>query len=307
MFLHLGFPKTATTYQQLEIFPKLKEVKYFPILTKKKYEKIIWEIVSKDLTRERCQNIREKLLQSSQEEKILLSQEVFSTGFFWVFPKGEAQRCQALYNFRKIFYDFHVRLLICIRSQVEIIKSFYMLYLHKCGTKDLIGFLNQSSCVDPVDVEKSFYNLFKYSNYLDLSTDIFGRENVFIYVFEKLITDPQEYLNRMINFFEERNYPKIDTKVHNKGYNKIQVRLSRVLNRFFKSYQNPDGLIPIVTIPMFGELSPRRLLQSRWFPGFFSKKYILPVHISNQLREAYRADNLYINQKYGLNLPDSYF
>ena len=182
-----------------------------------------------------------------------------------------------------------------------------MLYLHKCGTKDILGFLKQSSSSGSVNVTSRFFELFKYSTFLDLASDIFGRENVNIHIFEKMVANSEEFLNKMCVAFQDECAATITFKAHNTGYSNLQVWLARVFNRFFRFDQNPQGYIPVRTLKGFGEMSPRRFLQSRWFPDFLSKKYTLPTPLHHQIIAAYREDNQYIDKKYGLDLPKVYF
>jgi len=180
--------------------------------------------------------------------------------------------------------------------------SLYKQYLHQGGTKAFAEFLetmNQGS--------DRFFEAFTYSKYSNQIENLFGDENLFIYVYEHLQKDKHQFLEKLCHFVGERNIPPFNEKWYNRGHGKIQISLARQANTLFRSPLNPRGILPVVRVPFLGPLSPRLFLQNRFAQKMLYRKYEIPSEIQSKIKKIYAEDNRKINKRYRLNLPESYF
>ena len=123
-----------------------------------------------------------------------------------------------------------------------------------------------------------------YSFYLEEIYSIFGENNTYIYIFEKLKENKKMFLQDLLSFMEVKDVKLAKVKVFNKGYGKTQAKLAIHLNKAFKSKHHPKGVIPIVRIKKVGHLSPRLLLQNRLTQKIFRKKLRMPASLASQIK-----------------------
>ena len=126
-------------------------------------------------------------------------------------------------------------MIIGIREQTDIIRSFYLQYLHQGGTKSLENFLDHLGFLDASANSSAFFDSFKYCRYLDEVIETFGNGNYYLYTYENLRMAPRSFVDELLGFLGENELPQIKINTHNKGYGELAVFLLRILNRFFVS------------------------------------------------------------------------
>jgi hypothetical protein len=307
IYFHIGFPKTATTFLQKSIYPLLENVHYVPILTQQRYENEILKILFEELSEYEAQTIRKLLLRDTSNKDVLFSQEEFSAGSISTRFLGIQAKRNVLKNIKKIFSQQQLKMIVGIREQTDIIRSFYLQHLHQGGTKNLKDFLDHFGFSDSSSQPRAFFDSFNYCRYLDEVIEVVGEGNYYVYIYENLRAEPMSFVEELLGFFGEYNRPKFKIDKRNKGYGELAVFLARILNRLFKTDQHSNGLLPIISVPKIGELSPRRFLQSKYFRFVSNKEYRIPEDISAQIRKIYLVNNMELRDKYGLVLPKEYF
>lgn len=307
VYFHIGFPKTATTFLQKAIYPFLKKVHYIPILTQQRYEKEIFKILFEDLSDDESRLLTKMLLNNTSKRDVLYSQEEFSTGSISTRFLSIQDKRNVLKNIKKIFSQQELKIIIGIREQRDIIRSFYLQHLHQGGTNSLEDFLYQFGLSGASSHPCAFLDSFKYCRYLDEVIETVGSGNYYVYIYENLSIEPRRFVEELLGFLGEYEVPQFKINAHNRGYGELAVFLARILNRFFKTDQDPNGLLPVLSVPKIGELSPRRFLQSKYFRFISNKDYKMPEDISAQIRKIYLEDNMELRNKYELELPNKYF
>ncbi|MFB5664392.1 hypothetical protein [Alteribacillus sp. HJP-4] len=297
IYLHLGYHKTATTFLQQSIYPKLKNVNFVRYgLIKRDYRRIRLNT----LTDMDIENIRNFLISFNNGQPMLFSYEGLSGSPFS--PKPAKTQLEILTDLRRIFpkenYDVHV--IIGLREQVELFTSLYVQHLHQGGILDGKGFIKYC------EHNGSIHN-FHFNNYLKNIEELFGEDRLFLMVYEYFRENRDQEMLRLLNYMGEPEIPKYKNQEWNKSYGTMQVAVARKLNRYFKTPIHPKGKLPIIEIPKVGNLSPRNLLQNKLSFKLHYKRYEFPDSLQNELKERYSGGNKIVDEKYKLNLPQKYF
>lgn len=228
-FIHIGYPKTATTFLQNRIFPIISEVQYLG----KKYNKLLSEfdidldiiddIIYKNESSllEKIISYRKKIKDKLKNKKVLLSEEDFlssSLRVSGIVPFRISTPCPISIG-RKIYQIFNmqnmdVKVLITIRRQDEMILSLYAQYYTCCysrynETNTFKKFLNQF-----VGIDRNLSVVLNYNLIIKEYKEIFGKNNIYVLVFEELQKYPEIFLRRICNIL------KVDSKKYSKLFPK---------------------------------------------------------------------------------------
>src|SRR5699024_9557561 len=123
IYLHLGFHKTATTFMQRAIFPKLKQVNYIKTgRIKKELGRIRLNKIS-DLEAENLMNYFKSF---NNGKPMLISFEGLSGSP--LSPTKRKPQFEILKDLRRVFpeSEFDVSIIIGIREQVDLLTSLYV-------------------------------------------------------------------------------------------------------------------------------------------------------------------------------------
>ena len=305
LYIHIGFQKTATTFLQQQIFPYLTTVSNITITPPEKYEDIVLKLLCNELT-----IADREYLEALFAEQMILSKAVFSnealssgtisTGFLTL-----SERTTILHTIRDLFKHLDIKILLGIREQSDIVRSFYLQYLHQGGTRDINGFFDLMRENGETVFTSSFLKALEYSPYIQQLHDAFGRENLFVFLYEDLKQDLNAFLWRLMQFLGEPEIPDLRSRRPNRSYGRVEAHVARVINRFFRLDQNRGGLLPVLRVPCIGRLEPRRFLQSRFFPR--SRPWTLPDAIVRDIKSHYRDDNRILADQLDLKLSPHYF
>ncbi|MDL2124696.1 MAG: sulfotransferase [Deltaproteobacteria bacterium] len=285
-YFHIGLHKTGTTYLQRAVFPRLKDINYIS------QEKIAWilrSIATHDPLIFDCQTVRQRLRNCFRMGKNLISAESLSGNPF-------LQYMNRSYILNKIHGMFpKAKIVICIRSQVEILVSLYKQFVKMGGTKRF------SELIEPIkDLRGPQYDylslkMFRYSLYLRKIEEYFGSGNMHVCVYENLVKDADRFLLNLLSFMDVEIVPQFSSKRENVSPHDSELYIHLVLNRFFQSPRNVCG----IPKPPRGYPFLCRLLSR-----FTSKKHdwLIPAELKKELRSYYREDNELIDVRYDLGL-----
>lgn len=245
---HVGFPKTATTYLQSNVFPHMKGVNYIGknVHLASRIDarnRAIWKLFDFRIS---DTSVRYKLEPFLDENKInLISEERIS-----VYPGfcDEANlSCVVLDRIKFIFPE--AKIIVGIRDIKSLITSLYREYILQGGTKSFRDFLS----IFPVEK-------YDFKKYINMCKTMF--DGVFVFDFDKFKEDKNAMINKLCDFIGcEIDMSKITDKVKHKGYGKKQIEVARMLNRIFKTPLNKNGIIPMKYFELF---PPALLLQNRF-------------------------------------------
>lgn len=299
VYLHLGYHKTATTFLQKLVFPRLEGVNYIPL---PRIKKDLRQIRLRTLSDMEIENFYYYFKSFNNGKPLLISYEGLSGSPFS--PKKRKRPECVLADLRKIFppHDADVSVIIGIREQVALLTSLYVQQLHQGGTSGAKAFIRR------LEKTGSIEN-FHFHRYLRTIEQLFGEERLHVMVYEHFKERRQEELEKLVRFLGETHVPKFKMEERNKSYGTAQVAVARRLNRFFKTKGNPKGPIPVITLPKIGKISPRRLLQNKYSFALHYKRYEFPEELQNRLRERYQEGNRELAKmlkRKGIDLPAVY-
>ena len=241
--LHVGMHKTGTTFLQWNVFPFLNAKFHWHIFYKSWLKDVL--NLSKEID---ISKINKKLKKTLSKEKInIISEENIYT---YQFTK-EDDRFERLERIKKIFPN--AKIIFGSRRREENLVSWYVEYVSVGGTLDFKGFL------------KNYMNLKKldYQPYIKKLEELYGKENVFDYSIDELRKDQDEFIKKLCDFIGVEKPGKYRKQPSRVGYSLKILRISLLLNRFFKTPVNPEGIIP-----WWGPILPQNLL----FHSFMFKK-----------------------------------
>lgn len=236
---HVGLHKTATTFLQRRVFPRLAEIAFVP------------------------SPARVRTIFSALESKrtLLVSDEGMSgipyrgdwLGQFRVSMAGLAHMFPA------------AGIIIGFRAHADLIRSIYKQYLHEGGTEDIrfiFDAARSDSLLRPADLS--------FSARLELLGRLFG-DRVFVYTQEEIRDDLPGFLRDLRTFLclPPRAYDDLISRPINVGVGKLQGRILRRLNQLDGKLRRVP-LVPTLNNRLFQRLDfdPRGLCQRRlaWLP-----------------------------------------
>jgi hypothetical protein len=294
-FIHLGYPKCASTYLQDEIFPQLgnyshivrapNEEKYYPF-NRTFSPDTFQAYVEKHIQNPRAE--RDHLLISFEDWCELLFQEfedALSTYRHLSREKYEFSNLRVLGNLNQAYPDAHI--IIIIRRQVSWINSRYkMLYR---GAKTFM----------PID-QILEHPLNGYDQLIEVAQELFGKEKVTVIPFELIRTDKKAFIESVTQLVN----PEQPIEVSDKAVNiapvlQRKVNYSRTLLRIRRALENRHIriLYGLVKLLLILTLKPYLWLRYR------DKPCADPcAEISEKLSKQFEASNRAVEKMTGLDL-----
>jgi hypothetical protein len=138
----------------------------------------------------------------------------------------------------------NAKILVVVREQISAISSSYNQYIRAVGSLSLSEYLNSSTKRDLVKFRKEH---FEYHHLISHYIGLFGRENVLCIPFEVLVTDPNLFIDVVLDFadvsslvrksvIESINYEPVNASLNYK-----QIILKRYFNPFISHHQVDAG------------------------------------------------------------------
>jgi hypothetical protein len=148
-----------------------------------------------------------------------------------MWAKGD-KRIEKLEKIKNLFPQ--ARIIIGIRDKTDLLVSLYKKYIICGGVLRYPEFLEKIMTVEKLN----------YEPYIDYLVKLFGKENVYIYNFQYLKDDVHGFVDDLCDFIgvDSPNFKNIKK---NRGYSLWQLKLSRILNHFFKIPLNLQGIFPL--------------------------------------------------------------
>lgn len=314
IYLHIGFHKTATTFLQWSIFPKLKKVK---LIRKTHAKNLLNEVRLRELNDDDVLRIRNEFDKKGSDKKpSLISYEGWTGSPFS--QKNSKNAYSILKDLKRIFPEelYDVQLIIGIRKQVDLMTSLYIELLHQGGNK------KEEEYIDELERNNKFRH-YLYNDYLDAVEQLFGK-NYFVFIYENFKKGKDDYLLELLNYIGVKKVPEYSNQQVNRSYGVLQAKMAQKLNTLFKTQKNPDGKIPEIKIKLKRNyskklaeklldkkkktitLSPRTLLQNKLSFKLHYKRYRLSDELQDKINDYFKEDNQKLAQREGINLPSHY-
>ena len=230
--VHIGFPKTATTWLQEEFFPRVKNINYID-------KHIVNELFANpDAFSFSAANVAQRLEKLDMQGGFLMSSELLvgtmNRGWlrgFW--PTQNAQRIKECIP--------NAQIIIFLRNQPDLIASAYLQYVKNGGNYSVSRYLNSSN-----------YNLFSFDhlnflNIVGLYASLFGKENVHVYLYEDFVANKQAFLHQFCSEFDlDVDFSNVNLEPINTGLRVGLVLPKRIANAFYyKMFPFKHYLFPI--------------------------------------------------------------
>jgi len=307
LYFHIGYPKTATSFLQDEIFPQFKSIHFIPL---SELKDPLLKITSQDEFNFDYKKIREDIISKLDPDKPNL---ISFEGLCGEIIFKHTNQKQIADRLHKLFPESHI--IIIIRNQYDLIKSLYRQSIHLGGTKKFTEFINfQYGKIKPSYITidgRVNLEMFKFLPLIDYYNELFNPSNVHIILFEIIKVDGiKKFVEKFISILRTNDQIKTPNKLTNEGYQLRQIQIARFLNKIFKKNKLiENGLIPDIPIPKIGRLNTsliRKILQSKLSFKLLGHKPIDNPQIKLIIKEYFKENNLSLDKKYNLSLSKLY-
>ena len=244
VYLHLGMPKTGTTFLQTSCFPFLSGLRYnvselIGLLDKIAYTNPAFlEPDSLKLGATRIVN--------TSGDKVLISHERLFGNMLTNFWDHSY-----ITNFLKqLFPD--ARIILVVRKQDELVESIYKQSLQSGYYQGLNSFLNYrknkfQEAGDYLGQPNLDINQLDLHRYVQSYSSTFGRENLLVLPYELLRTDRKAFLDKLFAFLDVEPFYPPENGRENRSYSWLSSYLALGLNRF--AWAEGDGSRLLQFIP----------------------------------------------------------
>jgi len=293
-YIHVGYPKTASTwfYKNFLIF-----VKNIKVYDRKLIRKCFME---PDAFSFNVDKIKE-LFETNDKIDRWLSDDILLGrlrlgGVRGFITKEMANRLKLVFPDAKI--------ILFIRNQIDILASAYLQYVKSGGNYGINRFFysekyygKEANRLILLDTD-----YFLYDKVFEYYFNLFGTENVHIFLYEDLAENPQKFISDFATQFKlEYDENSISFCPENKGYSNFLLFTRRICNIF--SYKGPMNKYYIFHIPKFNYLSEYLhdiANKYRIFSGRpDSKKLLGKINVKNFV-EFYSRSNNRLKDEFGI-------
>ncbi len=301
VYIHIGMPRTATTFLQHEIFPYLPEIEFYG-LEETHYSEAFNKLQFADDSFY-SPSIIQEVKKTWRADKVLLSNENFigqSSHF------NHLNRSIIAKRLKDAFPD--AKILLVLRNQVDLLASLYAINLQWKETRNIDDFIWKPFQEKPKNIggsASSYFNTtegyecldgYNYLPLIELYNSLFN--DVEILLFEDFIHQPELFSTQLATFFDTdkesikqqiSNQPKMNIGVTQKQANKLAK-----INKYSAISEKSE-----LGNRIYNKLK-RNIIQAKSTgskPFFSTKKEI-------ELRSYFHQNNSMLNTKYpelGLN------
>ncbi len=238
---HIGYMKTASTYLQSEVFPKIDNLLYV------NNDKLLSELFSKDLLH------TSPLLYDKKKVKLAFS-KLYRFGLDVLYSEEhmtgnllEPENHTFTDTIKKISeLNVKTKIILVMRNQETLILSLYHEYLKLGGRHNFKDFLYLNNSTLLID------NLF-FHKLVNLLNEKFGKDNIKLLLYEDLVKNKNNFLSEFLNFVKKdegrrylnsRHITDEDSKkvFTNRSVCYFCIFPIRLINMIGRSRINPFGL-----------------------------------------------------------------
>lgn len=217
VLIHIGYPKTATTWLQDIFFPNLTNSLF---VSWKEANRLI---LNTDCLAYNSLDFQDTLVGRSKDS-LLISSEFFSTAINFGYNSGYISYGIS-HKLKATFPD--ATIIIFIRRQQSLIVSAYQQYIKNGGTFRFRRWLYSGEVF-------SFEHLL-YDNLISHYISLFGREQVKVYLYEEFKADNHGFLEKFCSELGlEVDWNKVVFTPTNRGLRRGCMPLLKLVNYFYK-------------------------------------------------------------------------
>jgi hypothetical protein len=275
--IHIGYPKSGTTWFQHNFYPKVRNAVY--ISRKDVQDHIIRPYAigfDADGSIHFFNQWKENFIIICEE---LLLASVRSGGFNGFVTKEIGLRLKTIFP--------EARIVIFIRNQIDLIASAYSQYIKGGGREGIDEYLFHSKARFYVDLFQFSFKYLEYDRMLQFYQDLFG-ERLSIFTFEKFTRDRSGFLVDYANTF------KLDVKTQELD---LEPKNKRLNLPAYTRWRNRLRIPPKLSMSYFtgGRLDHESLFRRRRSP-----EEILGRKNTNYIQQYFRESNQKLIDLFGL-------
>jgi hypothetical protein len=256
VYLHVGMPKTGTTFLQARCFPHLKGIRYQHKELTALLDRVIYtNPIFLDLPR--AGREAGVVLEKMNDAGLLISNERLFGNMLRNFHDNVHLTCclKAMFPAAKV--------IVVVRRQDTLVESIYKQSLQSYYYQRLDSFLNYrrqtfadaGDWLGPPSLDLKLLDLHRYVRHY---AEQFGRENVAVLPYELLGRDRRAFLAELATALNvEPFYPAHDYR-ENRSYSWLSCKVARVLNRFVRVEGDGARLLQFIPNKPFSSFLSRR-------------------------------------------------
>lgn len=239
LLIHIGYPKTATTWAQHNLFNA--EACGFGSLLSEKSDRQHFNdlVIGPDAAvpfPTRIDELNDEISRvATNLVPVISAESLVGVGTNWL-PRADAKLIAE--RLKQLFPE--ARILLTIREQNSWLHSEYTQYIRGGGWKPFSDYLNPVSITKQISARAMWMNYLLYDRTITIYREAFGEKNILVLPLEKLKADAQDFVERIWEFcgidagdVEMPSFAPI--KERQSG---LYVTLRRPLNRFISSDPN---------------------------------------------------------------------
>jgi len=229
IYLHLGMPKTGTTFLQTRCFPFLTGIRYRDAGLTDLLDRIAYTNPA-FLDLDPIKQEAERIMDGSAGGWLISHERLFGNMLANFWDHTHITRC-----LKHLFPD--ARIIIVIRRQDELVESIYKQSLQSGYHQRIDSFLNYrrktfQNAGDHLGQPNIDIKQLDLNRYVQSYASHFGRENMLVLPYELLRLDQQAFLNKLFAFINvEPFYPPRNGR-ENRSYSWLSSHVAFFLNRF---------------------------------------------------------------------------
>jgi len=220
ILIHIGLPKTGTTWLQTSVFNTISNTHFVGP------NKTIIHLLSKNNEEPDIDQLKKDFFNT--EKNIIYSDPELSglISFEWNDGNNTGLIAKRLKN---IFPE--AKILILLRNQIDFLASGYAYYIRKGGTYKFSKYFQK------IKNEESGFSLdyLKYNNIIEIYSEIYGKDNVKVFLYEELKNNIDGFLDNLsVSFALNIDKSIIDFSKKNQRLRKGLIGFIRFFNHFTK-------------------------------------------------------------------------
>ncbi|MGE0077762.1 MAG: hypothetical protein AB7S48_07885 [Bacteroidales bacterium] len=263
--LHIGYPKTATTWFQKVFYFSLKDVFYVM------RDFISDQLIFPDVFSYNSAETSKLLNNRSDNKRLVICEELLLGGLDIGYGSGEfiSQMANRLKN---TFHDAEI--VIFIRNQHTILESAYSHYIKSGGTYSVKKYLGLDDRLKLKFQNHHLFNpaLFNYIDVINLYSDLFGRNSVHVFLYEDFKSFPELFMSNYCSELSLKIPETVDFKIkENVCLTNTSINMLRFLNHFtqrntpFKNYIIKCSFLYPYLISFSNRLDRLKIVQKKPF------------------------------------------
>jgi hypothetical protein len=238
--IHIGYNKTASTWLQMDVFPKLRNRTY--LVANDECRRLMYE----DEDRSAIEGVSR--IARSTASGTVLSYEALSGRVYF----GSPHRFRTADRLKMALREPGA--IIVVRAQPTMLVSLYSQYVNQGGTHAFTNFLTSDAPGLSFDADHLMYDKL-VGHYIH----VFGRDNVAVLIFEDLRLNRERFLSTLSGFLGEQVHGSETER--NPSASAWAIRALRAWNRTFR--ESPFNSEP--TLPLRRAARGRTLAQRMTF------------------------------------------